>query len=274
MKAGSWERELAAFKTRFVKSQGWNEKQAASYIRDARACLRDGRLAILPAEGEAPGDALPVFQFRTPQGWRLPVPLQLQLSTRLRPQADASGGGLGPRERVLAMIAEQGSPPQGALPKGRIKQSELKRTIAQQAARDLENICDCYEFEMACDSVWQAVLAAIRFGRRQQLAEIYADEEAMEENMRGRLMTRKGKSAKGRKRPESPLPEFRKRVQSLVYEGLKVGKDAHTMHSFVVSCLHKEDMVSDGANFVLRGATARKDTLSKWVREEFKKLRA
>jgi hypothetical protein len=271
--AGTWERELADYKKQFIESQGWNDKQAASYIRDALACLRNGRLTILPAQGEAPADALPVFQFRTPQGWRLPFLLQLQVSERLRPEMDAPGVGLGARERVFAMTAKQGLPPEGDLLKNAMEESELKRIIAQQAARDLENICVSDEFQTAGDSVWQAILVAYRFGRRQLLSEIYADEEVLEENMRGRLMNRKGKSAKGRKSPKSPLREFRQRAQSLVHEGFRHGRDAHTILPFVRKRLRDEGMVDEGANFVFRDATARKETLSKWVREEFRKLR-
>ena len=172
------------------------------------------------------------------------------------------------------MIAEQGAPPGGSLLEAPIKESELKRIIAQQAARNVLLICDSYESEPetaeAC--FWQAILAAF-FGRRQLLSEIYADEEVLEENMRGRLMNRKGKTAKGRKSPESPLREFRRRAQSLVHEGARHGRDAHTMLPFVIKRLRDEGMMDEGANFLLRDATARKETLSKWVREEFRKLR-
>ncbi len=69
------------------------------------------------------------------------------------------------------------------------------------------------------ESFWRAILAAIQFGSRQLLAEIYADEETMEENMRGRILNRKGRNAKARKRAEFTTDRFRERVQSLVREG-------------------------------------------------------
>ena len=271
MNLDDWERELVVYRKEFIKLQGWNDKQAESYIRDGWACLRDGRLAILSAEEEAPLDALPVFQFRTPQGWRLPVPLQLHLSTLLRPKEDAPSGGLGPRERVFALIAKQGPPPKGDLLKRKFKASELKRVIAQQAASRLEDICDSDEFETADDSVWQAILAAIQFGRRQLLAEIFADEEAMQENMRGRLMNRKGKSSKGRKRAEVPQNKFRKRVQNLVREGLKAERNAGDIRAFVEKTLSTKGMKREGENYIFGGVMAKKETVRKWVREERKK---
>ena len=273
--AGTWERELADYRKEFINSQGWNDKQAASYIRDAWVCWRDWRLAISLAREKAPAGALPVFQHRTPLGWQVPLPLRIHVFEKLRLQRDDALVSMTPREQVFAMIAEQGAPPGGSLLEAPIKESELKRIIAQQAARNVLFICDSYESEPetaeAC--FWQAILAAFRFGRRQLLSEIYADEEVLEENMRGRLMNRKGKTAKRRKSPESPFREFRRRAQSLVHEGARHGRDAHTMLPFVIKCLRDEGMVDEGANFLLRDATARKETLSKWVREEFRKLR-
>ena len=233
--AGTWERELADYRKELINSQGWNDKQAANYIRDAWASWRDWRLAISLARGKAPAGALPVFQHRTPLGWQLPLPLRIHVVEKLRLQRDDALVSVTPREQVFAMIAEQGAPPGGSLLEAQIKESELKRIRAQQAARNVLFICDSYESEPEAAEAcfWQAILAAFRFGRRQLLSEIYADEEVLEENMRGRLMNRKGKSAKGRKRPESPLREFRKRVQALVGEGLKVAKDAQTVfHSW------------------------------------------
>ncbi len=147
MKVGDWEKDLADYKKEFIESQGWNEKQAASYIRDAWVRWRDGRLAILPAKGEAHDSALPVFQFRNSQGWRLPVPLLLHVLDTLRPQGDNLSSGLMPREQVYATIAEQGPPPEGDLLTEQIKPSELKRIIAQQAAGRLADICDRYDSE-------------------------------------------------------------------------------------------------------------------------------
>ena len=262
-----WERELAAYKKEFIESQGWNEKQAANWSRDAWAYPHDGQLAISLAREDIPADALPVFQFRSPAGWKLLPAVLLQVSEKFRLQGYDLVKSLTPREQVYAKIAEQGPP-------GQSKESELKRELSQQAAGSLADICDRYESEpeAAEDCFWQAILAAIQLGRRQAIAEIYADEGMTAENMRGRLMTRKGQSAKGRKRPDSSLREFRKHVQDLVREGLKDGRDARTVRSFVASRLHREGMTPEVANFVLNGAIARQDTVFSWVRQEIKRL--
>ena len=156
-----------------------------------------------------------------------------------------------------------------------MKESELKCIIAQQAARHLENICDSDEFQTAGDSFWQAILAAIRFGRRQLLAEIFADEEAMEENMRGRLMNRKGKSAKDRKRAEFGTDIFRQKVQNLVAEGVQTGKTAREMWPFVRRWLRGNARQQDSDYIYSEGtyeAKAQQATVRKWVRQEHKKL--
>jgi hypothetical protein len=273
MTADEWERQLAAYKAEFINSQGWNKKQAASYIRDAWANLNDGKLEILVEKGENSANALPVFQYRTPLGWKLPPPLRLHVWEQLRAQANDFLRRLTPREQVFAMIAEQGLPPEGDLPEGQFGESELKRIMAQQAAADLELICDCDEFETASDRFFQAILAAIRFGQRLLLAENYADDQVMDENMRGRLMSRKGTRAKGRKRPKSSLFDFRKYVQSLVAEGLRQKKPAKEIWPFVRRSLLREKVSRKKSHFVYEDRMRAKEaTVQKWVRLSLKSL--
>jgi hypothetical protein len=260
-----WKRSLAAFKKSFAKSQGWNETEAESFIRDAWAYLRGGQL-VVSANGKAPANAQPVFEFRTPTGWRLPPPLRLHVWERLRPKAEVAVRSLGPRERIFALIDTQD------WPKGNNKDSKLKWSLARQAAANLERHLESDELQAASDAVWQAILAAIQFGRRQLLAEIYADKETIKESMRGRLMNRKGTRAKGRKQMGLPTNKFRERIQSLVREGLKAGKDSHTMRSFVESRLFNQGLRCDGSNFVLGEAIVKAETARKWVRQALKSL--
>jgi hypothetical protein len=128
MNAGAWKRELAAYRKKFINSKGWSEKQVASWIRDAWAYFDNGELAI-PLETRS--DALPVFQFRTPAGWKLPLLLRLhvleQFRLQGRLQGDSSVKSLTPREEVFALIREQGS-----TITGQSGQSELKRELAER----------------------------------------------------------------------------------------------------------------------------------------------
>ena len=235
IKAGDWERELAAYRKEFIESKGWNEKQAANWIRDAWAYWHDGQLKISVAKAEAPADALPVFQFRSPAGWKLLPAVVLQVSEKFRLQGYDLVKSLTPREQVYAKIAEQGSP-------GQSKESELKRELSQQAAGSLADICDRYESEpeAAEDCFWQAILAAIQLGRRQAIAEIYADEGTTAENMRGRLMTRKGQSAKGRKRPTRPSECFASMFKTWSARDLRMGGMRRPcVHSWYRVCIEK-----------------------------------
>ena len=270
MNLDDWERELVVYRKEFIKLQGWNDKQAESYIRDGWACLRDGRLEILSAEEEAPLDALPVFQFRTPQGWRLPVPLQLHLSTLLRPQADAPSGGLGPRERVFALIAKQGPPPKGDLLERKFKASELKRVIAQQAASHLEDICDSDEFETANDSVGKRFLPQSNSDVDNCWRRFSRTRKQCKRTCGGGHEPQRQES-KGRKRAEVSPNKFRKRVQNLVREGLKAERNAGDIRAFVEKTLSTKGMKREGENYIFGGVTAKKETVRKWVREERKK---
>jgi hypothetical protein len=85
-------------------------------------------------------------------------------------------------------------------------------------------------------------------------------------------MNRKGTRAKGRKQMGLPTNKFRERIQSLVREGLKAGKDSHTMRSFVESRLFNQGMRCDGSNFVLGEAIVKAETARKWVRQALKSL--
>jgi hypothetical protein len=267
MNAGAWKRELAAYRKEFINSKGWSEKQVASWIRDAWAYFDNGELAI-PLETRS--DALPVFQFRTPAGWKFPLLLRLhvleQFRLQGRLQGDSSVKSLTPREEVFALIREQGS-----TITGQSGQSELKRELAEREARNLSWFLDSEEFDRAGDPVWYAISAAYQFGRLQLLAEIYADEEVLEENMLGPLMNRKGKTAKGRKQPKVSPNIFRKRVQNLVCEGLKAGLNASGIRAFVERNLFTKGMKCEGENYIFRGVTAQKETVRKWVRDELKR---
>ena len=166
MNAGAWERELAAYRKEFINSKGWNDKQAARYIRDAWASWRDGRLKISPATSERPSGALPVFQFRTHVAWKLPLILSFQVREEFHLQGVALVKSLSPQEQVFALIDEQGS----SIP-AQSKEVELKRELAQQAASNLVCSLANDELRQAGDAVYLAILAAIKFGRRQVLAE-------------------------------------------------------------------------------------------------------
>jgi hypothetical protein len=82
------ERELAAYRKEFINSKEWSEKQVASWIRDAWAYFDNGELAI---SLETRSDALPVFQFRTPAGWKLPLLLRLHVLEQFRLQGRLQG---------------------------------------------------------------------------------------------------------------------------------------------------------------------------------------
>ena len=101
---------------------------------------------------------------------------------------------------------------------------------------------------------------------------MFADKEVLEENMRGRLMNRKGKSARGRKRANRP-PKVSQVCSELDLRGIEGWEGRRTTYVWFVEwrlhCAGYE--ATDGANFVFRKATAKKDTVRKWAREELKK---
>jgi hypothetical protein len=94
----------------------------------------------------------------------------------------------------------------------------------------------------------------------------------MEENMRGRLMNRKGKSAEGRKRAEVPTDIFREKVQELVAEGLRSGRTAHDMWPFVRSRLLNSGVIQEGLCFdYMSEAKAQQATVQKWMRQRLRR---
>lgn len=264
-----WETFLSGYRQKFVRDQGWTDRQAKDLVRDAFATVEGGRV-VHSASGAS--DSLPVFLFRSPLGWKIPVPLLIQIAEHFE-QKRTSSLDRSSRKRVEEVLRPFLALDELETSRKQLTEAEFKMLMAAQAARNVDLSCDSEELwgVVEREEFWLVIEAAIRFGRRQLLAEIFADDETMSVNLHGQKMTRKGKPSKKRNRVEKPIDEFRDLVRKAVQEGLKLGRNAQNLWPFVVSEMKKNGVSRDPADAqrLLYGneASAKENTVQKWVRE-------
>ena len=76
-------------------------------MRDAWAWWEDGQISTSPKDGPRPEAAIPIFEFRTPMGWRVPAEVQWYGATELCSDGGSSIDGKSPEEKVIAMLEAQ-----------------------------------------------------------------------------------------------------------------------------------------------------------------------
>jgi hypothetical protein len=181
-KIKDWSGWLTDFRKRFIQKNGWNGKEAHKFLRDGWARLQGGKIVVVESSAEPPEGALPVFEFLSPLGWKLPLPLSLYVNDQLRKSAPgAKTDAKSLRERVLAMLEAADETLLGEIPKGAEGDIQIKRVGKAQTARVLRNICASEELIPVIDGdcLWEAILWAIQFGRRNLLFELYSNAELL-----------------------------------------------------------------------------------------------
>lgn len=267
-----WLKLLKSYKKEFVRDQvrfqGWPKGGEKNWIRDAWAVLNDGGLVLSKFTANPPSGAILAFEYYNGVSWVVPPPLILQMGTRLR---SFRSKGVSAKEIVMNHIEAVGAPPDSTALDGPMTKAELNRVIAQQAGRNLEVYCDDDREED--DPIWNAIGAAIRFGRRQLLSEIYEDEESITWNLRGQAMNRKGKASQGRKVREFETDGFRGTVSKIVKDGVSKGRTSSNLWPFVEIELRRRGAQTDSSDrsvLCFNESTAKKETVRKWVREAYK----
>ena len=175
MSPNAWREWLRSFRERFIAKQGWSEKEAKRYLRDGWAVARDRKITFVESAADLPEDARPVFQFLTPLGWKLPLPIALRLDGWIRDPAE----GASLREVALEMLDSVLQPLDLESAGACVDDIKCKRDAVAQAVWCLLDACDAKELAevIKSDAFWWAILQAMQFGRRQLLLELYANPE-------------------------------------------------------------------------------------------------
>jgi hypothetical protein len=169
-----WKEWFADFRQRFIAAQKWDEKEARLRIKDDWVCVRDGKVQFLDGSNKLPADAVPVFQFLTPGGWKVPLRVQEQL-TRLVERALTSERS--PRDILLGLLSKI-EHADGADESEEIRQ---KRHQAAYWGRQLLDACEdpALADVVELDVFWQAVLYAFQAGRRHTILELYRNPQLL-----------------------------------------------------------------------------------------------
>ena len=169
-----WRDWLHSFREQLIAAQGWTEKEAKLRIRDAWACVRDGRVHFLANDGQLPADAVPVFQTLTPGGWKPPIEI-LDRLTGLITMAMSSQRS--PRDIVLGLL-DLANHADGPDESDEIKQ---KRHNAAYWGHQLLDACEDEALTgvVETDVFWQALLYAFQAGGRHTILALCRDPQLL-----------------------------------------------------------------------------------------------
>ena len=169
-----WAEWLADFRQRLIKERGWTEKEAKLRIRDAWVIVRDGRIHVLTKDAQRPADAVPIFEVRTPSGWKRPIEITDRLTGLI---GKAMTSQRSPRDIVLGLL-DLANHAEGQDESAEIKQ---KRDKAAFWICQLLDACEDKGLAGVVGSnvFWQVPMSAFQAGYHHAILNRYRDQELL-----------------------------------------------------------------------------------------------
>ena len=166
-----WSAWLPTFREQYIEAQGWSAKEANRCIRDAWAVVRDGRVCVLTKNSQRPADAMPVFEKRTPGGWKPPIEIIDRLTGVI---GKAMTSQRPPRDIVMGLL-DLANHADGQEESDEIKQ---KRDKAAFWVWQLLDACEDKALAgvIGGDIFWQVPLSAYQAGYHYAILERYRDQ--------------------------------------------------------------------------------------------------